>query len=92
MSLERNVIYGAKWSAIGAWSRRLVSFVVFAVVTRYVQPDSLGLIALATIYIGLVEMFAQQGIGMALIREKDLKPEHLNAAFLIGSRLAWRIH
>ena len=90
MSLESKVISGARWSTIGTWSRRLVSFLVFAVVARHVEPESLGLIALAMVYIVFIEMFAKQGIGMAIIREKKLSDDHLNTAFIInmGAALA----
>ncbi len=84
MSLQNKVISSARWSAIGIWGRRLIGFAVFAVITRHVSPESLGLVALAAVYIGLVEMLSKQGLGMALVQRKELKEEHLNTAFYIN--------
>ena len=84
MGLEHKIISGARWSAIGIWGRKLISFATFAVIARHVSPDSLGLVALAMIYIAFVEMFSKQGLGMALIQKKELKHKHTNTAFLIN--------
>ena len=84
MGLEHKVINGARWVAMGMGARRLVGFVVFAVITRYIQPETLGLVALAFVYIAFVEMFSKQGLGMALIQRKKLTERDLNTAFFIN--------
>ena len=84
MSLESKVLSGAKWSALGMWGRRLIGFFVFAIITRHVSPESLGLVSLAYVYIGFAELFSKQGLGMALVQSKELPQSKINTAFYIN--------
>ncbi len=84
MSLEKKVVSGAKWGAFGTWSSKAVSFLVFVIISRNVTPESLGIVALATIYVGFIELLARQGIGMAIVRKKELSQGYLNAAYLLN--------
>ena len=85
MSLEAKVITGAKWSAIGAWSRKLVSFVVFIILARLIEPESMGLVALAGVYIAFAEMIVRQGVGMAVIQRQELTDSFLDNAYLLNT-------
>lgn len=82
--LASKVIDGAKWSAIGMWGRRAIGFVVFAIIARNVAPESLGLVALTTVYGAFIEMFTKQGLGMAIVQAKTLDEQQTRTAFTIN--------
>ena len=88
MSLEAKVITGAKWSAIGAWSRKLVGFFVFMILARLIDPESMGLVALAGVYIAFAEMICRQGVGMAIIQTNELTNSYLDNAYALNTLTA----
>jgi PST family polysaccharide transporter len=44
-------------------------------------PEAFGTVALAAVYIAFLELFLEQGLTNALVQRKDLRPDHLDAAF-----------
>ena len=81
MTLKTQVAHGLKWQAINIVGKQILSLVVFTTLARLLEPSAFGLVALVGVYLGIVAMFVDQGIGMALIQRQDLKPEHKDAAF-----------
>jgi len=81
VSLKTQVAKGLKWQAISIVGRQLLSFAVFTTLTRLLDPSAFGLVGLISVYLGLVSMFAEQGIGTALIQRQTLETAHLDTAF-----------
>lgn len=81
MSLKVQVVHGLKWQAITIVGRQILAFVVFTTLARLLEPAAFGLVALVGVYLNFVMMFAEQGIGSALIQREILEPEHLDTAF-----------
>lgn len=81
MTLKTQVAKGLKWQAINIGGRQLLSLVVFTTLARLLEPSAFGLVGLIGVYLGFIGMFADQGIGAALIQRKDLEPEHMDTAF-----------
>jgi PST family polysaccharide transporter len=81
MTLKAQVAHGLKWRAIDIIGRQLLSLIVFTALARLLEPSAFGKVALVGVYMAFVSMFADQGIGDALVQRSKLKPEHLNAAY-----------
>lgn len=62
-------------------ARRLVSIAVTACLARLLAPDDFGLIALTTVAVQLVAIFAETGLGTALVQRKSVTREQLQTAF-----------
>jgi len=81
MSLKSQVTHGLKWNAITIIGRQFVSFFVYTAIARMLLPSSYGLVGLVGVYLAFVTIFADQGIGTALVQRKELSNEHLDTAF-----------
>lgn len=81
MTLKTQVAQGLKWQAVSIIGRQLLSLVVFTTLARLLDPSAFGLVGLVGVYLGFIGMFADQGIGAALIQRKNLEPEHMDTAF-----------
>lgn len=44
-------------------------------------PSSFGVLAMALVFVGLIEMMLQQGLLPAIVQRKELRPEHADTAF-----------
>src|ERR671914_506343 len=67
----------------------LGQLVVTAALARMLSPKDYGLAGLATVYVGLATVFAQFGIGAALIQRAELTPRYVRAGFTASILLGW---
>lgn len=81
MNIKREAVRGIAWSALQRGGTQVVSFVVFAILSRLLDADAFGLIALATVFIALIQIFLDQGFISAIIQQEKLEEIHLNTAF-----------
>jgi O-antigen/teichoic acid export membrane protein len=80
-SLKQKAVRGLKWQAIEIGGRQLLSLVVFTTLARLLDPSAFGLAAMVGVYLAIVAMFAEQGMGAAIVQRKTLEPQHLHTAF-----------
>lgn len=81
MSFRDKVLKGVVWSAVRGWGTRIFSFATFTVLSRLLEPEAFGLVALAAAFIAFVHLFQDQGFGDALVQRAEVEPEHLDTAF-----------
>ena len=84
MTTRAAVFAGVTWSAIERVSRMVLSFVVFACLARLLRPSDFGLVAVASIYMALLDVFVSQGLGTALVRRNEVTTGHLDTAFWVS--------
>ena len=62
----------------------ILQTIFIAVLARLISVEAFGVMAIALVVVGFIEIFSQIGIGPALIQKKDPTPAHLSAAFTIS--------
>jgi O-antigen/teichoic acid export membrane protein len=86
--LKQQAIRGVFWASAENWSRQLISLVVFMVLARILAPSEIGLYAIVTVVIALMQIFLDNGIGEAIVQRRDLDPDHLDAGFWTNTLLS----
>jgi PST family polysaccharide transporter len=81
MSLRRRTMNAAVWGAAQKWGHHGIRLLVFVVLVRLLDPESFGLVALASVFVLLGEQLVDQGFNDALVQRRKLGPAHLDAAF-----------
>ncbi len=84
MNLRQKAANGVVWSAIQKWGAEGVAFLTFVVLSRLLEPEAFGLVALAMVFTVFVKIFQDQGFGVAIVQRADLEREHLDTAFWIS--------
>lgn len=84
MNLKKQFITGSMWVVIGRGSSNAMSFVVFAVIARFLGPADFGLVAFAAIFIDLSRALALSGIPQALIRSEEWDQTVASTAFWLN--------
>jgi PST family polysaccharide transporter len=79
--LKAQTVRGVGWSTVQNWSRQLITFVVYWVLARILGPESYGLIAMAGVFITVLNIFSDVSFGAALEQRQELTPQHINAVF-----------
>jgi hypothetical protein len=70
-NLDKSLAAGIAWSAGAKWSSQLISWASFVIVTRLLVPSDFGLVGMAVLYCGLLQV-ATDAFGTAVTTLRDL--------------------
>jgi O-antigen/teichoic acid export membrane protein len=83
---------GALWMISLRWAIRLTGLVSTVILARLLAPHDFGIVAMAMIVVGTLEMFNQTGQKLVLIRLEEPTKDHFDTAwtvsFLLGLAIA----
>jgi PST family polysaccharide transporter len=85
MSLRQQVISGVKWSAAAQGSQQVLHFVTTAVLANLLLPSAFGLMGMALVFIGFLEIFKHLGTATAVIQRKEISEELLSSVFWLNA-------
>ena len=80
-SLKTRAVRGFQWTAISALSTSLLQIGYTSIMSRLLNPQDFGLIAIAQIIFSFVAYFARMGMGQALIQKESLSDVEIRAVF-----------
>lgn len=79
---------GLRWSAIKRFGQAFMSIIVTVIMARLLTPSDFGLVAMATVFTGISNVFTELGTGEALIRKKDPSKEFISSVFWLNTGLS----
>lgn len=72
------------WVVAARWALRGIGVVSTVVTARLLSPDDFGLVALATLVMGLLQILSETGQRLALIRLQTVDRTHYDTGWTIG--------
>ena len=79
--LEKRVARGLMWTLLDTWGSQLLALVIFIILARLLEPEDFGLVALASVFVALGQLFVDQGLGDAIVQRRSLTRRQLDTAF-----------
>ncbi len=76
-------VSGAVWMVAMRWAMRLIGLVSTVILARLLTPDDFGVVALALIVNGFLDVVSWTGVDLALIRDRNATREHYDTAWTI---------
>jgi O-antigen/teichoic acid export membrane protein len=76
-----DVISGIKWTSVSTFGRRILALLANIVLARLLAPADFGLVAMAAVVLGFIDIFKDLGTGAALIQRKQVSEELLSSIF-----------
>lgn len=73
-----------KWQSVNVSVQVILQLAFIAALARLISPDAFGVMAIALVVVGFIEIFAQVGIGPALIQNKAIESRHRKTAFIFS--------
>lgn len=67
---SKKIVSNLIWRFAERVGAQLVSFVVSIVIARLLTPSDYGVVALITVFIAILQVFVDSGLGNALIQKK----------------------
>jgi PST family polysaccharide transporter len=85
MEFRQRVLKGVVWAAVERWGAQIVGLIILLLLARRLEPTAFGMVAMAAVFIALIEAVVDYGLAEAVIQRKDLEPEHLDSAFWLNA-------
>lgn len=83
MKAKDTVARGAIFTLAARWSDRLIGFVSTIILARLLVPADFGVIAMASLVVGLVDVFLDLGVNVALIQNRNSTQGHYDTAWTL---------
>jgi lipopolysaccharide exporter len=83
-SLRSAMIKGSLWMVAMRWAVRGIGIISTLILVRLLQPEDFGLLAMAMIVVGMMEVMSSFGVDLVLIRMPQARREHFDTAWTIG--------
>lgn len=78
---QKSVFYNLFWRFAERCGAQAVSLVVSLILARLLAPEAYGTIALAMVFINILQVFVDSGMGTALIQKKDADDLDFSSVF-----------
>lgn len=88
MPSKSTVISSLFWKFMERAGVQVMQFVVSIVLARLLAPEEFGLIAMVMIVIAIADVFVQSGLGIALIRKKEVDDLDFSSVFYASLTIA----
>lgn len=72
---------GLKWTAGAKFASQLITWGITIFVMRLLAPADYGLLAMASVLLALLSMFAEVGLGPALVQQAEVSEQKFRQAF-----------
>ncbi|MGB3673145.1 MAG: oligosaccharide flippase family protein, partial [Candidatus Nanopelagicales bacterium] len=90
--MSASVSAGMRWSMVSMLGRDVSRLIFTIFLARLVGPDQFGIAAQASVCIGIISIFLDQGFSLALIQRRNIEPKMPGATvtvnLVIGATLA----
>jgi len=87
-NLDGSLVHGLAWTGATRWASQLVTWASTLIVARLLMPEDYGIVGMATVYLGLITLLTEFGVGTAVVTLRELSPDHLaqlnSLAVLLG--------
>ncbi len=70
--LDRSLLHGIAWTSGAKWAGQLFAWASTLIVARLLTPEDYGLVGMASIYLALITLLSEFGLGSAIITLRDL--------------------
>ncbi len=70
--LDRKLVHGIAWTSLAKWSSQLLTWLATMFVARLLTPADYALVAMSALFMGLITLLSEFGIGATIIAKNDL--------------------
>src|SRR6185312_7989262 len=87
----RLMVRGSMWAIVLRWGVRISGFAGTIVLARLLTPADYGIVTIAAVTAGTVELFSQTGQDEAIVRHPNPTREHFDSAWTIQLLLGFAL-
>jgi PST family polysaccharide transporter len=76
-SLVPTMVRGVAWTALVKWGSQALSWAAVVVLARVLTKEDYGIVGMATLYIGLVAILTEGGLGTSILAIREMTKEEI---------------
>lgn len=76
-NLDRSFASSVAWAAIAKWSAQLATWAATIVLARLLTPNDYGILGMAAVFLGVVAILSEMGVGTSVLVLRDLTDEQI---------------
>lgn len=80
---RKSIFHGALLTVAMRWSDRLIGLVSMVVLARLLTPADFGIVAMASVVVGLIDVLLDLGVNIVLIHKHDADHEDFDTAWTL---------
>ena len=84
MQLKKDAVKGVKWASASQLGRQVIQYTTTIILAALLVPSDFGLMAMAIVIVGFLEIFKDLGTAAAIIQNQNLSEESLSSIFWIN--------
>ena len=84
MSNLKTAVNGMAWTTVSTVVRSLVSMLQVAILTRFLEKSDFGIVAIATLFIGFIQIFLDLGLSVGIMHKQDTTKEEYSSLFWLN--------
>lgn len=84
MNLKSKAILGVQWTTLSTIIVVVLQMLQLVILSRLLQPDDFGLMAMVMIVIGFARAYADAGISAAIIHHQDVTSDQLSSLYWLN--------
>lgn len=82
--IKQKIISGSFWTVFSNVCSQLVTFSATIVLARLLTPGDFGIVAISSVFIGVVILFQDLGMGAAIIQRQNIDDDYLSTSFFVS--------
>jgi lipopolysaccharide exporter len=90
-ALQRHIVRGSAWIIGVRWCVRFLGLISTVILARLLTPADYGIVAIASMIVGIVEVFGRAGQGSAIVRHPNPTREHYDSAWTVSLLLGFAV-
>lgn len=91
MSLKSRTISGLKWSSVSTVTIAVLGLAKIAILTRFLDKSDFGLIALIMVVLGVLNLFTDLGISIAILHKQEISKEEYASLYWLNNILCFSL-
>jgi len=84
MNLRDQTIRGVAWVSVAKAISQLFSWLITIILARMLLPDDFGVLAMAWLVVGFLDLVSELGVGAVIIQKRDLDEIDLDTIFWLA--------
>ncbi len=84
MQLKKDAVKGIKWASASQLGRQIIQYTTTIILAALLTPSDFGLMAMAIVIVGFLEIFKDLGTAAAIIQNQKLSEESLSSIFWVN--------
>lgn len=79
--MNTKILFNFLWKFAERCGSQIISFIVVIALARVLKPEDYGSVALITVFISILQVFVDSGLGTALVQKKDADDIDFSSVF-----------